>query len=115
MAAGSTALCEVKVSVDERDDESDNGPGVSIDYKSLGLGSQAKISWKVELWVQPLPCWLRGWCGHRCGPWRHYATIWVDAWHQIPAAVARKETGGLYRRLLLCCEEHEHWEPVDHV
>ena len=76
--------------------------------------------WKAELWVQLTPRWLHRFCGRTCGPWQEYTEIWADRWEDIPALVTEVETGGLYHRLLLCCEEYEEDEdgnlhPVDQV
>ena len=69
--------------------------------------------WKTEIWVQPLR--TSGWCSRRCGPWHHFGTVWTNTFQEIPEAVKQHTTCGLYTRMLLCTEEYENGNPVDHV
>ena len=76
--------------------------------------------WKVELRVQVSSRWLPRWLGRTVGPWREFTVTWADRWEDIPDRIGEVETGGLYHRLLLCCEEYEededgNFHPVDQV
>ena len=76
--------------------------------------------WTIELWIQPIPRYVARWLGWKCGPWFDFKTIWANRWEDIPGRAREEETGGLYHRLLLCCEEYAQDEdgsfvPVDQV
>ena len=80
-----------------------------------------RSAWRVELWVVLTRTLCCLWRSRRAGQWQHLATVYTVTWDEIPLAVARMESAGMYHRLGYWVErweqedEADDWLPVDHV